>query len=455
MRKPLHIIILAAGAGTRMKSRVPKVLQTVAGQPMIIHVLETALQAKPAGIHVVFNPDVPEVPAACAAYDITWAAQSEQLGTGHAVQQAMPGIPDNADVLVLYGDTPLLEAEVLQALIEFPSDGVKVLTMEVTDPTGYGRIVRDGGSAVTGIVEERDASAAQRLITEVNSGIIFGPRAELMSCLNNMVSENSQNEYYLTDVFSIAYEQGIATDGMLAPLPEDLEGANDRIQLATLECRYRMKKSSELMRAGVQLADPERLDVRGTVTTGSDVYIDINVILEGQITLGDDVRIGPGCVLKDCDLAAGTRVHAYSVLEGMRSTGACEIGPFARVRPGTELAEGSKVGNFVEIKKTKLGKNSKASHLSYLGDSSIGERVNIGAGTITCNYDGVNKFETIIEDDVFIGSDTQLIAPVKVGKGANIGAGTTLSKDAPEEQLTLSRAKQVTIRGWKRPEKKT
>jgi len=438
-----------------MKSRVAKVLQTVAARPMIIHVLDTAMQIQPAGIHVVYNPDVPEVVAACAAYDITWAAQTEQLGTGHAVQQAMPGIPDDADVLVLYGDTPLLEAGVLQNLIEFPSSGLKVLTLDVADPTGYGRIVRDNNGAVTGIVEERDANDAQRQITEVNSGIILAPRAELISCLDNMVSENSQNEYYLTDVFSIAYEKGIATDGILAPVPEDLEGANDRIQLAALERRYRMKKATELMQAGVQLADPERLDVRGTVTTGSDVYIDINVILEGEIRLGDDVQIGPGCVLKDCDLAAGTQVHAYSVLEGMRSTGACEIGPFARVRPGTELAEGSKVGNFVEIKKTSLGKDSKASHLSYLGDSQIGERVNIGAGTITCNYDGVNKFQTVIEDDVFIGSDTQLIAPVTVGKGANIGAGTTLSKNAPEDQLTLSRAKQVTIRGWKRPEKKT
>jgi bifunctional UDP-N-acetylglucosamine pyrophosphorylase/glucosamine-1-phosphate N-acetyltransferase len=455
MRKPLHIIILAAGAGTRMKSRVPKVLQTVAGRPMIIHVLDTAMQVQPAGIHVVFNPDVPEVPAACAAYDLTWAAQSRQLGTGHAVQQAMPGIPDDADVLVLYGDTPLLQAGVLQSFIEFPSTGLKVLTMDVTDPTGYGRIVRDEQGAVTGIVEEGDASDVQRAITEVNSGIILASRSDLQSCLDAMVSDNAQSEYYLTDVFSIAYAKGVPTGGMLAPVPADLEGANDRIQLAALERRYQMKKSTELMNAGVQLADPERIDIRGKVETGSDVYIDVNVILEGEISLGDNVHIGPGCILKDCRLAAGTRVHAYSVLEGMRSLGACDIGPFARVRPGTELGEGSRVGNFVEIKKTSLGKNSKASHLSYLGDSSIGERVNIGAGTITCNYDGVNKHRTVIEDDVFIGSDTQLIAPVTIGKGADIGAGSTVTKDAPAEQLTLSRAKQVTIRGWKRPGKKT
>ncbi len=437
-----------------MKSRVPKVLQTVGGQSMIIHVLDTALQLQPAGIHVVFNPQVPEVQGACAAYDITWAAQAEQLGTGHAVQQAMPGIPENTDVLVLYGDIPLLEAGVLKTLTESPLTGIKVLTMDIPEPKGYGRIVRDEHGSVTGIVEERDASQAQKAITEVNSGIIMAPRRVLTSCLDDMASDNSQNEYYLTDVFSIAYEKGIQTSSVVAPVPTDLEGANDRIQLAELERRYRMKKSTELMQAGVQLADPQRIDIRGRVETGSDVFIDVNVVLEGDISLGDGVHIGPGCVLKDCHLAAGTRVQAYSVLEGMRSLGACDIGPFARVRPGTELMEGCKVGNFVEIKKTTLGKGSKASHLSYLGDSSIGERVNIGAGTITCNYDGVNKHRTVIEDDVFIGSDTQLIAPVTVGAGADIGAGSTVSKDAPAGQLTISRAKQVTIRGWKRPVKK-
>ena len=437
-----------------MKSRVPKVLQTVGGQPMIIHVLRTAMQLQPAGVHVVFNPQAPEVREACSAFDITWAAQAQQLGTGHAVQQAMPGIPEEADVLVLYGDIPLLEADVLRGLIELPSTGIKILTMDIAEPHGYGRIVRDSDNNVTGIVEERDATAAQRAITEVNSGIIMASHPVLMSCLENMVSDNSQNEYYLTDVVSIACEKGIRSSGIVAPVATDLEGANDRIQLAELERRYRMKKSTQLMRAGVQLADPQRVDVRGSVEAGSDVYIDVNVVLEGDISLGDDVHIGPGCVLKNCHLAAGTRVHAYSVLEGMRSLGACDIGPFARVRPGTELMEGSKVGNFVEVKNTSLGKNSKASHLSYLGDSSIGERVNIGAGTITCNYDGVNKHRTVIEDDVFIGSDTQLVAPLTVGAKADIGAGSTVTKDAPAGQLTISRAKQVSIRGWKRPVKK-
>jgi bifunctional UDP-N-acetylglucosamine pyrophosphorylase/glucosamine-1-phosphate N-acetyltransferase len=453
MQKPLHIIILAAGAGTRMKSRVPKVLQTVGGRPMIFHVLDTALQVHPAGIHVVFNPSMPEVREACAVYDVSWAAQAQQLGTGHAVQQAMPDIPEDANVLVLYGDIPLLDACVLESLIEVPLKGLKVLTMEVAEPGGYGRIVRDRQGAVTGIVEERDASDEQRDINEVNSGIMLASKANLATCLENMASENSQKEFYLTDIFSIAYEKGIATEGFVAPVPGDLEGANDRQQLAELERRYRLKMSSRLMSQGVQLADPARIDVRGTVTAGSDVFIDVNVVLEADISFGDDVHIGPGCVLKNCRLAAGTRVHANSVLEGVVTHGACDIGPFARLRPGTELKRGSKVGNFVETKNTCLGENSKASHLSYLGDSSIGDRVNIGAGTITCNYDGVNKHRTVIEDNVFIGSDTQLIAPVTIGEGADIGAGSTITKDAPAGQLTISRARQVAIRGWKRPEK--
>lgn len=437
-----------------MKSRLAKVLQTIGGTPLIIHVLDTALQLDPAGIHVVFDPSVPDLREACAAYDITWAAQAEQLGTGHAVQQAMPGIPDDADVLVLCGDIPLLEARVLKKMLDPPLVGLKVLTMEVPDPAGYGRIMRDESGSVTGIVEDRDASEAQSAITEVNTGIILAQHSALRRCLAELASENSQNEYYLTDVFAIARAKGIQTSGVTAPVAADLEGANDRIQLATLERRYRMKKSTELMRAGVQLADPERVDVRGKVEAGSDVYIDINVILEGDISLGDGVQIGPGCVLKNCQLAAGTRVHAYSVLEGMRSLGACDIGPFARVRPGTVLDAGSRVGNFVELKNTTLGKHSKASHLSYLGDSSIGERVNIGAGTITCNYDGANKHRTVIEDDVFIGSGTQLVAPITIGKGADIGAGSTVTRDAPAAALTLSRSKQVTVSGWKRPVKK-
>ncbi len=438
-----------------MKSRVPKVLQTVGGRPMIFHVLDTARQIEPAGIHVVFNPSAPEVPQACESYDVTWAAQAEQLGTGHAVQQALPGVPDNADVLVLYGDIPLLEADVLKALIESPLRGLRVLTMIVKNPHGYGRIVRDHGGGVMGIVEESEASEAQKAIDEVNSGIILASKADMVSCLGGMSSENSQKEFYLTDIFSIARENDIPTAAHVAPASADLEGANDRKQLAELERRYQDRMTSRLMDAGVQMADPKRIDIRGNVEAGSDVFIDINVVLEGDIVLGNDVHIGPGCVLKNCQLASGTRVHPYSVLEGMLSLGACDIGPYARVRPGTELKRGSKVGNFVEVKNTSLGENSKASHLSYLGDSSIGDGVNIGAGTITCNYDGVNKHRTVIEDNVFIGSDTQLVAPVTIGEGADIGAGSTITKNAPAGQLTISRARQVTIPGWKRPGKKS
>lgn len=452
MPEALHIIVLAAGAGTRMKSRLPKVLQTVGGRPMIMHVLDTALTLNPAAVHVVFNPAAPEVRDACAAYNISWAAQNEQLGTGHAVQQAMPEIPDDANVLVLYADTPLLEAAVLQQLIDTPCEGLKVLTMQLDDPAGYGRIVRSENNQVAGIVEERDASPIQKTIKEVNSGIIMARAGALKACLQGLASDNAQNEYYLTDVFAIASTQGRPSVAVIAPEPDDLAGANDREQLAELERRYCMKKSQEIMKAGAQLADPARIDIRGDLTVGSDVFIDINVIFEGENELGDGVQIGPGCVLKNCQLAAGTRVHAYCVLENMRSNGACEIGPFARVRPGTVMESGSKVGNFVEIKNTTLGENSKASHLTYLGDTTVGARVNIGAGTITCNYDGVNKFKTVIEDDVFIGSDTQLIAPVTVGEGANIGAGSTVTRNAPAGKLTLSRAKQVTIPGWKRPE---
>jgi bifunctional UDP-N-acetylglucosamine pyrophosphorylase/glucosamine-1-phosphate N-acetyltransferase len=405
-------------------------------------------------MHVVVDPKHTHVRDACAGFDITWAEQAEQLGTGHAVQQALPAVPNDADVLVLYGDTPLLEARVLRTLVNAPSDGVKVLTMRVDDPSGYGRIVRDKHGYVTGIVEERDADDRYKAIREVNTGIIMAPRGLLADCLGGMGSNNAQKEYYLTDVFAIAHDRGIACTGIEAPVAADLEGANDRLQLAALEQRYRMKKTTELMQQGVQLADPGRVDLRGDIEAGSDVYIDVNVILEGSIKLGDGVHIGPGCVLKDCELAPGTRLAAYSVLEGVKTLGACDIGPFARLRPGTVLGEGSRVGNFVEVKNTTLGAGSKASHLSYLGDASIGERVNIGAGTITCNYDGANKHRTVIEDDVFIGSDTQLVAPVTVGEGADIGAGSTVTKDAPAGQLTISRARQTTIRGWKRPKKK-
>jgi bifunctional UDP-N-acetylglucosamine pyrophosphorylase/glucosamine-1-phosphate N-acetyltransferase len=435
-----------------MKSRLPKVLHTVGGQPMLVRVLATAAQLRPAAIHVVYNPDASELPAACQGLDVNWVGQAERLGTGHAVQQAMPGIPGSAQVLVLYGDAPLLRVATLEALLA--AEGwPRMLSMCPEDPKGYGRVVRDASGRITGIVEERDATPKQLGIEEVNSGIVLARADELNSWLAALESGNEQGEYYLTDIFAIAASQGRPVGSVRAENPIELLGANDLVQLAVLEDHHRRLAAEDLMRAGVKIADPRRVELRGDIRTGVDVNIDVNVVLEGSISLGDGVSIGPGCVLRDCELAAGTAVHPYSVLEGVRTLGACDIGPFARLRPGTELHEGSRVGNFVEVKQAQLGAGSKASHLSYLGDAAIGCGVNIGAGTITCNYDGANKHRTVIEDGAFIGSDTQLVAPVTIGKNANIGAGSTITRDAPAGKLTLSRSKQLTVPGWKRPKK--
>jgi len=436
-----------------MKSRLPKVLHPVGGRPMLAHVYDTARQVSAETVHVVFNPDYPEVPESLAGADIQWVPQSPRLGTGHAVQQAMPGIPDEARVLVLYGDLPLLTPRDLQGLVNAEQADLAVLTMQLERPTGYGRIVRDARGHLKRIVEEKDATPEQRGICEVNTGIMVARAGQMRRWLEGLDRDNSQGEYYLTDVVETAHDDKAEVEGVMADDPRDLAGANDSLQLAQLEARYRERQAEQLMRAGVRIADPARIELRGEVQAGTDVSLDINVVLEGMNELGDGVNIGPGCVLRDCALAAGTRVHPYSVLQGVRTLGACEIGPFARLRPGTELGAGSRVGNFVEVKNTRLGEGSKASHLSYLGDSTIGSGVNIGAGTITCNYDGVNKHRTVIGDGVFVGSDTQFVAPVTVGKDANIGAGSTITKDVPEGKLTLSRSKQVTIEGWKRPGK--
>ena len=454
MSIPLHIIILAAGDGTRMKSRLPKVLHQVGGRSMLAHVHEISRALSPQKVHVVFNPAAPQVKQSLNGHEVEWVPQEKRLGTGHAVQQAMPGIPDKASTLVLYGDLPLLTIELLTSLIEAPEADLKVLTMRLADPAGYGRIQRDESGRILAIIEEKDATHGEKAINEVNTGIVLASGANLKRWLSGLQNENSQGEYYLTDIFSIASKENALIESVEAHDSCALKGANDRVQLAELERHYRQRKAEQLMLAGVQIADPQRIEVRGNISAGTDVTIDINVVLEGDISLGDGVQIGPGCVLKDCTLAAGTRVHPYSVMEGVRTHGACDIGPFARIRPGTDLGEGSRVGNFVEVKNSSLGDNTKASHLSYLGDSTIGSGVNIGAGTITCNYDGAIKHRTVIEDGVFIGSDTQLVAPVTIGKDADIGAGSTITRDAPEGKLTLSRAEQVTVPGWKRPEKK-
>jgi len=449
----LHIIILAAGEGTRMRSRLPKVLHPVGGQPMLAHVLDRARALEPARIHLVYNPEAPAVQASIPGEDIVWVPQADRLGTGHAVMQAIPEVPEAADVLVLYGDIPLVDGEALEALRAAHETDLTLLTMQPHSPTGYGRVVRDFGGALKRIVEERDADEATRAITEVNSGILLARAGALRGWLSRLGRDNSQGEYYLTDIFALANQDGCAIGSVMADDAERLEGANDRVQLAVLEDRYRAIEAERLMRAGITLRDPARVDLRGPVEAGIDVTIDVNVVLEGHNLLGEGTQIAPGCLLRDCKLAPGTRVHANSVLEGVVTTGACDIGPFARVRPGTVLGPDTRIGNFVETKNTVLGEGSKASHLSYLGDSEIGRGVNIGAGTITCNYDGVNKHRTVIGDGAFIGSDSQLVAPVKVGANATIGAGSTVSRDAPGEQLTVSRARQTTVKGWKRPKK--
>jgi len=455
MNESLHIVILAAGEGTRMRSSLPKVLHRVGGKPMLLHLIETASSLGPGMIHVVIGSGAHQVRQAAEGHAVNWVIQAERRGTGHAVAQAMPVIADGSRVLVLPGDIPLAPASVLQQLLASQSAPLSVLTMELDEPHGYGRIVRDENGRIAGIVEEGDATPSQRAIKEVNTGIVHASARELRRWLEQLRCDNSKQEYYLTDIFAAAHNEKAAIEGVLAPESRDLQGANDCRQLAELEQRYRLREADALMAGGVHIIDPCRVDVRGRIRCGQDVCIDVNVVLEGEIELGNGVSLGPGCVLKNCRLAAGTIVHAHSVLDGVQTFGACEIGPFARLRPGTELSAGSKVGNFVEVKNSRLGEGSKASHLSYIGDTTAGDRVNIGAGTITCNYDGANKHQTRIEDDVFIGSDSQLIAPVTIGRGATIGAGSTISKNVPADELTLSRAHQTTVRGWKRPMKAT
>jgi bifunctional UDP-N-acetylglucosamine pyrophosphorylase/glucosamine-1-phosphate N-acetyltransferase len=453
MTKPLHIVILAAGEGTRMKSNLPKVLHTMGGRPLLHHLMDTATGLRPAALHVVVGNGADRVREACAQYEVDWILQAERKGTGHAVMTAMPNIPDAANVLILLGDHPLIPLEVLEELCRDHDADLSILTMIPGDPAGYGRVVRDEDDEIVAVIEDRDATPRQRQIGEVNTGIMLVDAGRLRAWLASLDCDNAKQEYYMTDVVSMAHGGRARIRGVRAPDARDLEGANDRRQLAHLESRYRENRAAALMAAGVHLIDPLRVDIRGEVEAGSDVIVDVNAVLEGANRFGDGVMLGPGCVVKNCDLAAGTRVLAYSVLEGVITTGACDIGPFARLRPGTVLAAGSRVGNFVEAKNARLGEGSKASHLTYLGDADIGSDVNIGAGTITCNYDGANKHRTIIGDRVFIGSNTALVAPITVHSGATVGAGSTLSRDAPGDALTVGRARQVTVKGWKRPVK--
>jgi bifunctional UDP-N-acetylglucosamine pyrophosphorylase/glucosamine-1-phosphate N-acetyltransferase len=450
----LSVIILAAGAGTRMRSLKPKVLHELAGIPMVEHVYNTAKALGAKQVQVVYGHGGDLLKQRCQHFEVEWALQADQLGTAHAVQQASTNVDGDDVVLILYGDVPLTKAETLQTLVSNASaNNVSLLTVELDDPTGYGRIVREGGRVVS-IVEHKDASDEIRSIKEVNTGILAVNAAYLNDCLDKIDNNNAQGEYYLTDIIALAVNDGNEVITTQADHSYEVEGINDRKQLARLERIYQRGIAETLLMDGVGLADPERLDVRGQLSVGNDSFIDINCVFEGEVNLGTGVMIGPGCVIKNSTIASDCIIKPYSVIEDAVIDKQTEVGPFARIRPGTHLKENSRVGNFVEIKNTELGVNSKASHLSYLGDSEIGRNVNIGAGTITCNYDGANKFKTIIKDGAFIGSDTQLVAPVTVGENATIAAGSTITRDTEDDTLTLSRTAQKSIKGWVRPEKK-
>ena len=449
----LNIVILAAGKGTRMYSDLPKVLHTLAGKSLLGHVLDTARKLKPKHLCVVYGYGGKAVPSALQEQDIVWAEQLEQLGTGHAVQQALPHVDPAGMTLVLYGDVPLTRESTLQRLLDQASQHrMAVLTAHFADPTGYGRIVRETGK-VTRIVEQKDASEAERAITEINTGILVAPSAHLSQWLSHLSNQNAQAEYYLTDIIAMAVADGLEVTTAQPQHEWEVLGVNNKQQLAELERTYQRNYALALASAGTQIMDPARLDVRGELVCGRDVVIDVNCVFEGKVNLGDRVEIGANCVLKSVTVAAGTKIQPFTHMEDASVGADCRIGPFSRIRPGTQLADEAHIGNFVEIKNSQINRGSKVNHLSYVGDATVGKQVNIGAGTITCNYDGANKHRTIIEDDVFIGSDTQLVAPVTVGKGATIGAGTTLTQNAPAGELTVSRVKQITINGWKRPQK--
>jgi bifunctional UDP-N-acetylglucosamine pyrophosphorylase/glucosamine-1-phosphate N-acetyltransferase len=450
----LDIVVLAAGQGKRMHSTLPKVLHKVAGRPMLAHVLETARALSPGRIIVVHGHGGDVVRAAFAAMDITWIEQAEQLGTGHALTQALPSVKPRDDVLVLYGDVPLIRAETLRTLIEAKDSGLAMLSAELPDPSGYGRIVRDAQGRVTRIVEEKDASAEERALREVNVGFLVAQAARLTAWLASVKNRNAQQEYYLTDVVQRAVAEGVTVATRQPKDVWEVWGVNSRYELALVERAYQNAAAKRLLEAGVTLADLWRIDVRGDLRCGREVSIDVNCVFEGKVSLGDRVRIGPNCVLRNVSIAADTEVHAFSHLEEAQIGARCRVGPYARLRPGAALAEDVHVGNFVEIKASRLGARTKVNHLSYVGDAEVGSGVNIGAGTITCNYDGATKHRTVIGDECFVGSDTTLVAPVTLARGSYIGAGSTISKDTPPDQLTVARATQVTVRGWKPPRKK-
>ncbi len=451
----LEVIILAAGQGTRMKSKLPKVLHPLAGKPMVGHVIDTASELSPVSTHVVVGHGAPllrEYLADRSGLDI--AEQTEQLGTGHAVDQAMPGVDADSTVLILYGDVPLIQRETLEQLVARAEHGkLALLTVELNDATGYGRIVRNAGGEVEAIVEHKDASAEQLAIREINTGILALPAAWLKEWLPKLSSDNAQGEYYLTDIIEMAAKADLPIAAIQPTSEQEVQGVNNRLQLAELERWYQLRQADHWMTQGATLLDPMRVDFRGDIELGQDVTVDINVIFEGRVRVGDNVSIGANCTLKDCEISAGTVIRANSVIDDSRVGENCDIGPFARLRPGTVLAARAKVGNFVETKKALVGEGSKINHLSYVGDAEIGCGANIGAGTITCNYDGVNKYKTEIGDGAFIGSNTSLVAPVSVGKGATTGAGSTITKAIPDDALGVARGRQTNLTTWKRPTK--
>ncbi|ANI85153.1 bifunctional UDP-N-acetylglucosamine diphosphorylase/glucosamine-1-phosphate N-acetyltransferase GlmU [Kosakonia oryzae] len=450
----MSVVILAAGKGTRMYSDIPKVLHTLAGKAMVQHVIDTANLLGADNVHLVYGHGGDLLKQHLAESKLNWVLQVEQLGTGHAMQQAAPFFADDEDILMLYGDVPLISLETLQRLRDAkPQGGIGLLTVVLDDPTGYGRITRENG-AVTGIVEQKDATEEQRKITEINTGILIANGGDLKRWLSKLTNNNAQGEYYITDIISLAWHEGREITAVHPQRLSEVEGVNNRLQLSRLERAYQAEQAEKLLLAGVMLRDPARFDLRGTLEHGRDVEIDANVIIEGNVKLGDRVKIGAGCVLKNSDIGDDCEISPYSVVEDARLEADCTIGPFARLRPGAELLAGAHVGNFVEMKKARLGKGSKAGHLTYLGDAEIGDNVNVGAGVITCNYDGANKHKTIIGDDVFVGSDTQLVAPVTVAKGATIAAGTTVTRNVAENELVISRVPQINKQGWIRPVKK-
>lgn len=449
------VVILAAGQGSRMKSALPKVMHTLAGKPMLQHVIDSAGQLQPQGLHVVIGHEGEQVEQAMANQDLSFVWQREQLGTGHAVAQAMPNIDQESVVLVLYGDVPLTRPDTLEKLTQIAAQGdLGLLTVTLEDPTGYGRIIRNAVGDVVAIVEHKDATEQEKLVREVNTGILALPSAALHEWLPRLSSDNAQGEYYLTDVIAMAAEEGMRVRAIQPEAEQEVQGVNNRMQLAQLERWYQRQRAETLMASGVTLADPARIDIRGELTVGQDVLIDINAIFEGEVVLEEGVEIGANCIIRNARIGAGTRIEANSMIDGAVVAEHAQIGPFARLRPGTELSAGSKVGNFVETKKARIGAGSKVNHLSYIGDAEVGADVNVGAGTITCNYDGVNKSTTRIGDGAFIGSNSALVAPVDIEAGATVGAGSTITKTVGEGQLAVARGKQVNLNNWPKPTKK-